>query len=89
MESMMAFHVRDGEADLLVRRLARKTGLTITDAIKAAAAEKLARIEKAEAAIDGRPVLERIRDIQDRIASQPDTGRKANKAFYDSLYGDE
>ncbi len=85
----MAFHVRDSETDLVVRKLARKTGLSMTDAIRIAASEKLATIEKAEAQRDDRPFLERIKDIQDRVASYPKTGKKADKAFYDWLSGGE
>jgi antitoxin VapB len=85
----MAFHVRDREADILVRKLARKTGMTITDAIKSAAAEKLDRLDRMDAERDSRPFLDRIKDIQDRIAAYPETGLKADKAFYDSLYGDD
>ena len=34
-------------------------------------------------------MLERIRDIQERVAAYPKTGLKADKAFYDWLSGDE
>jgi len=30
-------------------------------------------------------MMERIREIQARVASWPDTGLEADKAFYDSL----
>jgi antitoxin VapB len=79
----MAFHVRDPEADALVRTLARDSGLGITEAIKVAVREKIERDRQAK------PMLERIREIQDEIASWPDTGLKADKAFFDELSGDE
>lgn len=84
----MPFHIRDPETDQVVRELARKTGLTMTDAVKVAVSEKLARVEHDEAGRDKRPFLERIKDIQDRIAARGSTGLKADKAFYDSLYED-
>ena len=45
----MAFHVRDPETDALVRELADKTKLGITEAVKLAATEALAAREKARA----------------------------------------
>ncbi len=84
----MAFHIRDPETDATVRKLARKTGLTMTAAVRLAADEKLARIEQIEEQVDKRPFRERIRDIQERVAARGKTGLKADKAFYDSLYED-
>ncbi len=84
----MPFHIRDPETDQVVRELARKTGLTMTDAVRIAASEKLARVEQDEAVKDKRAFRERIKDIQDRTASRGSTGLKADKAFYDSLYED-
>lgn len=71
----MALHISDEEADRLVRDLAAQRGLSLTDAIKLAARNELRRPSLAE----------RIRPIQDRIASYPKTGLKADKAFFDSL----
>jgi antitoxin VapB len=89
METEMAFHIRDPETDASVRKLARKTGLSMTEAVRIAADEKLARIEQAEAqAADQRPLRERVRDIHERVAARGRTGLKADKAFYDSLYED-
>ena len=79
----MAFHVRDPGADNLVRELARKRGVGLTEAIKQAVAEALER-ETAEL-----PMLERIRALQDEIARRPSTGLKADKAFFDWLSGEE
>ncbi|MGH6998315.1 MAG: type II toxin-antitoxin system VapB family antitoxin, partial [Phenylobacterium sp.] len=45
----MPFHVRDPETDALVRELADKTKLGITEAVKLAASEALATREKARA----------------------------------------
>ncbi len=79
----MAFHVRDPETDALVRELADKTKLGITEAIKLAAAEALASRELARA-----EKLARMRAISDRISKLPRTGLKADKAFFDELSGD-
>lgn len=84
----MPFHIRDPETDRIVRDLAAKTGATLTDAVREAVAEKLARVERMEQPGDKRPMLERIRDIQERVA-RGKTGLKADKAFFDWLSGDE
>ncbi len=85
----MAFHIRDPETDRIVRDLASKTGATLTDAVREAAAEKLARVERTLERADARPLRERIGDIQDRVAMRGKTGLKADKAFFDWLSGDE
>jgi antitoxin VapB len=79
----MPFHVRDPETDALVRELADKTKLGITEAVKLAAAEALATREKAR-----EEKLAKMRAISDEIASWPRTGLKADKAFFDELSGD-
>jgi antitoxin VapB len=79
----MAFHVRDPEADLLVRTLAKKRGVGITEAIKVAVREQIERDARAT------PMRDRIREIQEELARFPDTGLKADKAFFDELSGDE
>jgi antitoxin VapB len=85
----MAFHIRDSETDKVVRELAQKTGKTMTDAVREAVAEKLERITASQDTRDTRPFLERIRDIQERVASYPRTGLIADKAFYDGLSDEE
>lgn len=75
----MAFHVRDPEADALVRALARDSGLGITEAIKVAVREKIERDRQAK------PLIERIHEFQKKVLSRPPTGLEADKAFYDSL----
>jgi antitoxin VapB len=79
----MPFHVRDPETDALVREYAEEKRVGITDAIKLAVrrareADNKARDEK----------LARMRAISDRIAALPNTGLKADKAFFDELSGD-
>lgn len=79
----MAFHVRDPATDALVRELAEKTKLGITEAVKLAAAEALASRDQARA-----EKLAKMRAISDRISKLPRTGLKADKAFFDELSGD-
>lgn len=79
----MAFHVRDPETDELVRRLASEKGVGLTQAVKPAVRHELER------ATTKKPMLERIREIQAEVARWPDTGLKADTAFFDELSGDE
>ncbi|NQE63208.1 type II toxin-antitoxin system VapB family antitoxin [Caulobacter sp. RHG1] len=79
----MAFHVRDPETDALVRELADKTKLGITEAVKLAAAEALATREQARA-----EKLARIDAILAEFDKSPRTGLKADKAFMDMINGD-
>lgn len=85
----MAFHVRDPKTDRVVRELARKTGTSLTEAVRSAASEKLAAMEKAEAMRDTRPLRDRVKDIQDRVAARGRSGLAADKEFYDWLSGEE
>ena len=79
----MAFHVRDQETDALVRELALKRGIGLTEAIRVAVQNELRRVEWET------PKLQRMRALQEEVAKWPDSGLKADKAFYDWLSGDE
>ncbi len=75
----MALHIRDAETDRLVRLLAERKGVPLTEAIKVAVRNELARDE-------ARPGLwERLRPLHERVAARPSTGLDADKAFFDGL----
>jgi len=78
----MAFHIRDRDTDAVVRELAARKGVSLTEAVKHAVRNELRQMNQDV------PFLERIRDLQERVAAYPDTGLKADKAFYDELSGD-
>lgn len=78
----MAFHVRDPETDALVRQLAAREGVGLTEAVKRAVAAKLKARE------EHTPLRERVRKIQAEIARYPATGLKADKAFFDDMSGE-
>lgn len=80
----MAFHIRDPRTDKAVRQLAARKGVSMTEAVRDAVESELAKLEE-----DKLPMIERIRDIQERVAAYRKTGLKADKAFYDWLSGDE
>lgn len=79
----MAFHVRDKETDTLVRELARKRGVGLTEAVRQAVRSELGR--KAD---EVARKLAAMKAISDEVASWPRTGFKADKAFFDDLSGD-
>jgi antitoxin VapB len=79
----MPFHIRDPETDALVRELARKRGQGLTEAVKTAVGAELRR------EVAGVPFAERLRALQDKALSRPETGLAADKAFYDELSGGE
>ena len=83
----MAFHVRDSETDALVRRLAQGRGVSLTQAIKEAAAETLAADEQRRS--QAPPLQERLQPLWDRMARYPRTGLSADKQFFDELWDDE
>jgi antitoxin VapB len=79
----MVIHVRDEDTDTLVRELARRKGISITDAIKEAASTELARIQA------GGSVWERTASIRTRIGAYASTGQSIDKQFFDELSGQE
>ena len=75
----MALHIRDAETDRLVRTLAARKRIPLTDAIKRAVRDELDR----EAAAPS--LWERLRPLHERAAARPATGLVADKAFFDDL----
>lgn len=59
----MAVLIKDDEADRLIRQLAERTGETITDAVKGAVSDKLARTPLSEAEI-----AERLKRLHEWMA---------------------
>lgn len=78
----MAFHVRDKETDALVRTLAGRHRIGLTEAIKRAVSHELRREEEAI------PLKDRIAALRTEISRRPATGLAADKAFFDELSGD-
>lgn len=78
----MTIYIKDPKTDKAVRKLAKLKGTTLTDAIRLAVEKDLAAARETksdvnEAAIDA---------IIARFAALPNTGLKADKKFFDSLY---
>lgn len=79
----MILHVRDENTDRLARELARRRGISITEAIREA-------IEEALASENAKPGLwERTADLRAQVSAYPLSGETADKRFYDSLWDQE
>jgi antitoxin VapB len=77
----MAFHIRDPETDALVRELARRDGTTLTEAVRETVRKELkSRDVKLS-------LWDRTADIRARLNAHPDPDFKADKAFFDDLWG--
>lgn len=77
----MGIFIKDVETDKAVRKLAKLRGISLTEAIRRAVTREL------EFSMQGSEE-EELKKLQERFASYPSTGLKADKAFYDSLYED-
>jgi antitoxin VapB len=78
----MTLSIRDKATDALVRRLAKKKQVGLTEAVRLAVANELGRLEQ-EA-----PLRDRIAALRRSIVARGRTGETANKAFFDALGGD-
>jgi antitoxin VapB len=80
--SGMTLSIRDAATDRLVRTLAKRKSIGLTEAVRLAVANELQRLDR-EA-----PLRERIAEIRRSIVARGRTGDEADKAFFDDLSGD-
>ena len=78
----MPLSIRSEEVNRLAERLAKRTRLTKTEAVKLALRNELHRIDEAI------PLWQRLKPLRTKIAAYPDTGLAADKAFFDELSGE-
>ena len=81
--TVITLHIRDEETDRLVRMLAQRKRFPLTEAVKLAVGNELRREDETLG------LWERLKPLQARIKSRPDTGLKTDKAFRDELSGDD
>jgi antitoxin VapB len=80
----MALYIKDKRTDRAVRKLAQLKGQTLTHTVREAVERELER-ERAHI-----PLIERLKPLQDRLASlSRSRGRQADKKFFDRLSGEE
>ncbi|MEQ1939944.1 type II toxin-antitoxin system VapB family antitoxin [Mesorhizobium sp. CN5-321] len=84
----MVLHVKDVETDDLVRRLASERGIGITEAIKEAVQEALQSDRERQSRREADSLEERLKPLLDRLDRLPRTGLRADKAFFDELWGE-
>jgi antitoxin VapB len=77
----MPLNIRSEAVNQLAERLAARTRMSKTDAVRTALENELHRLDGAV------PLRERLRPLQDRVLRRPATGLEADKAFYDELSG--
>jgi antitoxin VapB len=78
----MPLNIRSEEVNTLAEKLAARTRLNKTAAVKLALENELRRAEEAI------PLWERLKPLREKIAAYPDTGLAADRAFFDDLSGD-
>jgi antitoxin VapB len=74
-------HIRDETTSQLVRTLAKRKQIGLTEAVRLAVQNELRRAEEAV------PLRDRIAAIRRTIITRPLTGKQADKAFFDDLSG--
>jgi antitoxin VapB len=77
----MPLNIRSETVNQLAQKLAARTRMNKTDAVRMALEHELHRLDEAV------PLRERLRSLQERVLSRPATGLEADKAFYDDLSG--
>ncbi len=65
----MALSIKDDKADQMARELAKRTGESLTTAIRKALEERLSRVQPA---MRGRSLADELNELADRCAALPD-----------------
>ena len=82
----MALNLRNRQTERLVRELARRRGVGLTEAVHEAVEEAMKRDGMPDRT-PGEALRERLQPLFDRLDRYPRTGEKADKAFFDDLWG--
>ncbi len=78
----MPLNIRSETVNRLAKKLAARTRLNKTEAVKLALENELRRLQRKT------PLRIRVRPLQQRLLRAPATGREAQKDFYDELSGE-
>ena len=81
----MTIYLKDEATSRAVRKLAKLRGTTLTDAVRFAVGEALAKESEQNRR---QKLLNDIKALQDKFAEHPKSGLVADKAFFDELSGD-
>ncbi|MGD1015235.1 MAG: type II toxin-antitoxin system VapB family antitoxin [Roseiarcus sp.] len=77
----MTLSIRDAATDKLVRALAKRKGVGLTEAVRLAVGAELSRLD------DEQPLRERVAAIRRAVVARGRAGERADKAFFDDLSG--
>ena len=78
----MGLSIRDAATEGLVRALAKRKGVGLTEAVRIAVGTELQRLDREP------PLRERVAAIRKSIIARGRTGKRADKAFFDDLSGE-
>ena len=78
----MGLSIRDAATERLVRALAKRKGVGLTEAVRNAVGAELRRLDREPS------LRERVTAIRKSIVARGRTGKRADKAFFDDLSGD-
>ena len=84
----MALHIRSADVDKLARKVAKRTGETLTEAIKTALSERLARLETGDRDAE-ETLLRDIRRITSGVSSELRNSKKTSREMIDELYDED
>ncbi|MCB1713447.1 MAG: type II toxin-antitoxin system VapB family antitoxin [Candidatus Riesia sp.] len=82
----MTINLRNSETDKLIRKLAARRGVGLTEAVREAVEEALARDEES-ASQQGEALRERLAPLFARLDRLPRTGKRTDKQFFDEMWG--
>ena len=81
----MALHIRSPLVDKLARKVARRTGETLTKAIASALSERLERLEAGDRDSQ-QAMIDKLMEISDRAAKHLNRTNKTSTELLDELY---
>jgi antitoxin VapB len=84
----MALHIRSPLVDKLARKVSRRTGETLTEAIARALSERLERLEAADRDSE-QALVDKLMEISNRAATHLNKTKKSSTELLDELYDDQ
>lgn len=82
---MASLFIKDAETAAMVTRVAQRSGMTKTALVRELVAAREAELDRSEPSLSAR---ERLETFWREHPLPPPTGLKADKAFYNELWGD-
>jgi antitoxin VapB len=83
---MASLYIKDDETNAVVTRLAQRTGVSKTALVRDLAIQREAEMNRVDRKVSVREELERYRREN---PLPPKTGKVADKAFFDEMWGED